>query len=105
MRLLERKRGINNMDWQHFFNVTLPILIGMALCSWVIGCMTAVIISFHIESYCKKIGIYITDSDLKSFVGLPERNENRVILDNHTQKLSYIYSIIAFLILFAVFYS
>ena len=93
------------MNWQHFFNDTLPILIGMALCSWLIGCITAVIISLHIESYCKKIGVYISASDSKSFVGVPERNENRVILDKHIQKLSYIYSLITFLVLFAFFYS
>jgi hypothetical protein len=92
------------MNWQHFFNDTLFILTGMALCSWIIGCITAVIISLHIESYCKKIGVYITDSNLKSFLGLKECNENREILDNHTQKLSYIYSIITFFVLFVIFF-
>lgn len=91
------------MNWEHFFNNTFFMLTGMALCSWIIGCITAVIISLHIESYCKKIGVYITNSDLKSFLGLKECNENRDALDKHTQKLSYIYSLITFLVLFALY--
>lgn len=92
------------MNWHRFFNDTLPIFIGAVIISYLIGCITAVIISMHIESYCKKIKVDISESNPKSIFGTPQSpNENRAVLDKHTRQLSYIYSIITFVVLIATF--
>lgn len=83
----------------------LVILISCIILSYIIGCIVAVIISNHIESYCKKIGIDIGESEPKSIFGFPvPKSEKREILDKHAQNLVYIYTIVAFVILLFIIY-
>ena len=83
----------------------LKILIGNIILSYIIGCIVAVLIGNHIESYCKKIGIDIGEAEPKSIFGFPvPKTEKRETLDKHTQNLSYIYAVIVFVILLFVYY-
>lgn len=81
------------------------ILIGSIILSYVIGCIAAVIISNHIETYCKKISVNVGEAEPKSLFGFPiPKSEKREILDNYVRHLSLIYTIVAFAVLIFIYY-